>query len=182
MRFGNQLSGAANWIGKDVMIRAVPVTLAEAKVDIAKARQFIRTQNLEKLAVRRFKESRKEKELQPVETPTVPETPDVPRWKKTVSQADRYFAMKYRGPATGSQEFEGCLSPEETVQSKHQQTHGTHRVQEVDAVSTDGFSDDSPPDDSSDEFDSDDIVAYDTETSCYTTLADRHQREKRDYR
>ena len=67
------------------MIRAVPVTLAEAKVDIAKVRQFIRTQNLEKLAVCRFKESRKEKEAWPVESPLVPETPDVPRWKKIVS-------------------------------------------------------------------------------------------------
>ena len=85
MRFSNQLSGAATGVGKDVMIRAVPVTLAKAKVDIAKARQFIRTQNLEKLAVHRFKELRKEKEAQPVESPTVPETPDVPRWKKTIS-------------------------------------------------------------------------------------------------
>ena len=67
------------------MIRAVPVTLAEAKVDIAKARQFIRIQNLEKLAVYRFKELRKEKEAQPVEPPVLPETPDVPRWTKTVS-------------------------------------------------------------------------------------------------
>ena len=74
MRFGNQLSGAATWVGKDVMIRAVPVTLAEAKVDIANARQFIRTQNLEKLAVCRFKESRKEKEARPAELPVVPET------------------------------------------------------------------------------------------------------------
>ena len=85
MRFGNRLSGAATWVGKDVMIRAVPVTLAEAKVDIAKVRQFIRTQNLEKLAVCRFKELRKEKEAWPVESPIVPETPDVPRLKKTVS-------------------------------------------------------------------------------------------------
>ena len=67
------------------MIRAVPVTLAETKVDIAKARQFSRTQNLEKLAVHRFKESRKEKEARPVELPIVPETPDVPRRKKTIS-------------------------------------------------------------------------------------------------
>ena len=85
MRFGNRLSGAATWVGKDVMIRVVPVTLAKAKVDIAKVRQFIRTQNLEKLAVRRFKESRKEKETRPVESPIVPETPDVLRWKKTIS-------------------------------------------------------------------------------------------------
>ena len=78
MRFGNQISGAATWVGKEVMIRAVPVTLAKDKVDIAKAQQFVRTQNLEKLAVCRFKELRKEKEAQPVESPTVPETPDVP--------------------------------------------------------------------------------------------------------
>ena len=68
------------------MIRAVPVTLAEAKVDIAKVRQFIRTQNLEKLAVHRFKESRKEKEAQPVESPVVSETPDVPRWKRLLAE------------------------------------------------------------------------------------------------
>ena len=49
-------------------------------------------------------------------------------------------------------------------------------------VSTDGFSDDSPPDDSSDELDSDDIVAYDRETSRYTTLADQTRREKRDFK
>ena len=49
-------------------------------------------------------------------------------------------------------------------------------------VSSDRFSDDSPPDDSSDELDSDDIVAYDTETSHDTTLADWTRREKRDFR
>ena len=52
----------------------------------------------------------------------------------------------------------------------------------MDAVSTNGFSNDSPPNDSSDELDSDDIVAYDTETSRYTTLADHTRREKRDFR
>ena len=49
-------------------------------------------------------------------------------------------------------------------------------------VSTDSSSDDSPLDDSSDELDSDDIVAYDTEISHYTTLADQTRREKRDFR
>ena len=172
MRFGNRLSGAGTWVGKDVMIRAAPLTLAEAKVDIAKVRQFIGTKNLEKLVVHRFKELRKEKESQPVEMPAVPETPNMPRHKKTISQADHYFAMKYRGLATGSRELEGCLSPEETVESRHQQMCSTCQVQEVDAVSTDGFSDDSPPDDSSDELDSDDIVAYDMETCRYTTLVE----------
>ena len=126
MRFGNQLSGAATWIGKDVMIRAVPVTLAKAKVDIAKVRQFIRTQNLEKLAVCRFKELRKEKEAQPVESPAVPETPDVPRQKKTVSQANRYAAMKYGELATSAHELEGCLFPAERVQSRGHHIRGTH--------------------------------------------------------
>ena len=165
MRFGNRLCGAATWVGKDVMIRAVPVTLAKANVDIAKVRQFIGTQNLEKFAVHRFKESRKEKEAQPVESPVVPETPNVPRQKKTVSRADHYAAMKYGELATGVRELEGCLSPAERVQSRSHHTRGTHRVQEADIVTSDGFSDDSPPDDSCD-----DIVAYDMETSHYTTL------------
>ena len=164
------------------MIRAVPVTLAEAKVDIAKVRQFIRTQNLEKLAVPRFKESRKEKEAWPVESPVVPETPDVPRRKKTVSQADRYVAMKYGEPTMSACELEGCLSPAERVWSRSHHTKGTRQVPEANIVSSDGFSDDSPPDDSSDELDSDDIVAYDMETSHYTTLADQARREKRDFR
>ena len=68
------------------------------------------------------------------------------------------------------------------MQSRSHHTRGTHQVQETDVVSLDGFSDDSPPDDSSDELDSDDIVAYDTETSRYTTLADQTRREKRDFR
>ena len=171
MRFSNRPSGAATWVGKDVVIRAVPVTLAEAKVDIAKARQFIRTQNLEKLAVHWFKESRKEKEARPVELPIVPETPDVPRQKKTISRADHYAAMKYGEPAMSAREFEGCLSPAERVQSRSHHTKGIRQVPEADVVSSDGFSNDSPPDDSSDELDSDDIVAYDMETLHYTTLA-----------
>ena len=182
MRFSNQISGAATWVGKEVMIKAVPVTLAEAKVDIARAQHFIRTQNLEKLAVHRFEESRKEKEARPVESPIVSETPDIPRHRKMVSRVDRYSAMKYGKPTQSACELEGCLSPNEKVQSRHQQTRDTRRVQEVDAVLTDGFNDDSPPDDSSDELDSDDIVAYDTETSHYTTIADRNRREKRDFR
>ena len=79
--------------------------------------------------------------------------------------------MKYREPARNIYEPEGCLSPNEKVQSRCQQTHGTCRVQKVDTVSTDRFSDDSPPDDSSDELHSDDIMAYDTETSHYTTVS-----------
>ena len=182
MRFSDQLSGAATWIGKDVMIRAVPVTLAKAKVDIAEVRQFIRTQNLEQLAVHRFKEFRKEKEACPVELPMVPKTPDVPRRKKTISRADRYAAMKYGELVMNARELEGCLSPAERVQSRSQHTKGTRKVPGADIVLSDGFSDDSPPDDSSDELDSNDIVAYDTETSHYTTLADQIGREKRDFR
>ena len=90
--------------------------------------------------------------------------------------------MKYGELATSACELEGCLSPAERVQSRSHHTRGTRQVQETDIVSLDGFGDDSPPDDSSDELDSDDIVAYDTETSCYTTLANQTRRKKRDFR
>ena len=128
------------------------------------------------MAVRRFKESRKDKETRPEETP------DIPRHKKMVSQADQCSTMKYGEPAQSAHEPEGCLSSNEKVQSRCQQTRDTHRVQEVDTVSTDRFSNDSPPDYSSDELDSDDIVAYDMETSRYTTVADQTRRERRDFR
>ena len=81
-----------------------------------------------------------------------------------------------------TRELEGCPSPAERVQSRSYHIRGTRHVLGADVVSSDGFSDDSPPDDSSDELDSDDIVAYDTKTSHYTTLADRIRREKRDFR
>ena len=47
-RICNHIAAQATWVGKQAMIRAVPITLAEAKVDIAKARQFIRNQNFGK--------------------------------------------------------------------------------------------------------------------------------------
>ena len=90
--------------------------------------------------------------------------------------------MKYGEPATNARELEGCPSPAERVQSRSHHIRGTCGVLGADVVLSDGFSDDSPPDDSSDELDSDDIVAYDTEMSCDTTLADRIRREKRDFR
>ena len=90
--------------------------------------------------------------------------------------------MKYGEPATSAHELEGCLSPAERVQSRSHHTKGTRCIPEADVVLSEGFSDDSPPDDSSDELDSDDIVAYDMETSHYTTLSDQTRREKRDFR
>ena len=76
------------------MIRVVPITLAEAKVDIAKARQFIRNQNLEKLAVRRLKDSKKEHE-NPTPTPVM-ETVDLPRMKRTPKRSDKLIMQQYR--------------------------------------------------------------------------------------
>ena len=86
--------------------------------------------------------------------------------------------MKYGELAMSACELEGCLSPAEMVQSRSHHMKDTRRVPEADIVSSDRFSDDSPPDYSSDELDSDDIVAYDTEMSRYTTLADQTRREK----
>ena len=62
-----------------------------------------------------------------MELPVVPETPDVPRQKKTISRANRYAAaMKYGELAASEHEFGGCLSPVERVQSRSHHTRGTH--------------------------------------------------------
>ena len=49
-RYVAKIAGAVIWVGRDVIIQAVPVTVAKAKVDIAKAWQFIRSQTLERIA------------------------------------------------------------------------------------------------------------------------------------
>ena len=91
-RIGNQISGQATWVSKDVMLRAIPITLTKAKVDIAKVRQFIRNQNLEKIAMKRLKDFRKEKSGQ-TSTP-VAETPELPCMKKTPHRADHATLSK----------------------------------------------------------------------------------------
>ena len=93
-RICNRIASQAMWVGKNAMIRVVPITLAEAKVDIAKARQFIRSQNLEKLAVKRVKDSRKKRES-PMPTP-VTETADLPRMKKASKHSDKLIRQHYR--------------------------------------------------------------------------------------
>ena len=104
-RICNRIAGQAMWVGKNAMIRVVPITLAEAKVDIAKARQFIRNQNLEKLAVRRVKDSRKEHES-PTPTPVI-ETTDMPRMKKTPKCSDKLIRQHYRRYQESANESRG---------------------------------------------------------------------------
>ena len=178
-RICNRISGQSTWVGKNAMIRVVPITLAEAKVDIAKARQFIRNQNLEKLAVRRLKDSKKEHE-NPMPTPVM-ETVDLPRMKRTPKRSDKLIMQQYRKhqeSANESRELEeGCDSPN-TPQVRRMNMRNAYYQARVTTDSSDSTLDE----ELDDQLDSDDIVAYDTETSRFTTVADRRRRERRDHR
>ena len=174
-RICNRIAGQAVWVGKNAMIRVVPITLAEAKVDIAKARQFIRNQNLEKLAVKRVKDSRKSQESS---TPTpVAETTDLPRMKRTPKRSDKLILQHYRRYQESANESKGLEDGYGSADAFQVRRTNTQNVSAI----TD-HSDSTPDDESEYELDSDDIVAYDTESSHYTTVADRRRREQRDLR
>ena len=173
----NHISGQATWVGKDAMIRAVPITLTEAKVDIAKARQFIRNQNLEKIAVKKLKESRKDRHNQML-TPVV-ELSNLPRMKKTPRRADKFIMQhhqKHQELANARRKLED--NPRNVHQMGELNVHNAYFQTAVPMGNSDTSTNEEPSDD---ELDSDDIVAYDTETPCYMTVSDRVWREHRDY-
>ena len=91
-KYVTKISGAATWVGRDVTIQAVPVRLAKAMVDIAKAQQFIWNQTLERIA-KKPKEVKREQGVRNVETPaSLPS----PRGQGMVRRADHYVTQRYQ--------------------------------------------------------------------------------------
>ena len=112
-------------------------------------------------------------------TPVV-ETPDLPRMKKTPHRADKFILQhyqKHKEPANVRCQLEN--SPGNVHQMEELDVHNAYFQAAVPMERSDTSTDEEPSDD---ELDSDDIVAYDTETSRYTTVSDRVRRERQDYR
>ena len=167
-RHGERLSGPHQWVGKDVIIRAVPITLTESKQEIANAKKFIRSQNLEKLA-RRHAESKKKT------APSVPATsePVSGRGRGQVKRADKHFAKKYQ-EATMRERLN--LLEDAPVQSRKANPASSDAGLDTSEESSDTTT---YYESSDEELDSDDVVGYSTENSHYTTVADRDRRIKK---
>ena len=174
-----KLEGHQLWAGTEVMIMACPIMLIEARHILVKARDFIRKQRIQKLtspkptalsAVRKMKEkTSKAKELES-------------RCGK-VCQADKYWAKKLEQgygqrthtPQIIDERFESLTHPPllSTPYSSGEDTEDGPYELAVEPQSV--LSDNPSPYEVTDlESEGDDIVAYDTETSHHTTIADRH--------
>ena len=162
------------------MITACPIMLMEARHVLVKARDFIRMQRIQKLtspkqttlsAVPKMKEKTfKAKEPEP--------------WCGKVCQADKYLAKKLEqryGQHTHTQRIidewlESLTHPpslDNPYSSGEDTKDGPYELA-VEPQST--LSDNPSPYEVTDlESEGDDVVAYDTETSHHTTIADRHQ-------
>ena len=113
-------------------------------------------------------------------TPVI-KTADMPRIRKAPKRSDkliRQHYQKYQESANESRGLgEGVGSPD-TPQVRMLNMQNAYYQANVAMDSSDS----TPDDESDDGLDSDDIVAYDTETSCYKTVANRRRRERRDHR
>ena len=175
-----RLEGHWLWASMEVMITACPIMLMEARHVLIKARDFIRKQRIQKLtspklttpsAVPKMKEkTSKAKELEP-------------RHGK-VCQADKYWAKKLEqgyGQCTHTQQIidewlESLTHPPSlnTPYSSGEDTEDGPYELAVEPQSA--LSDNPSPYEVTDsELEGNDIIAYDTDTSHHTMIADRHR-------
>ena len=174
-----RLEGHRLWAGTESTITACPITLMEARHILVKARDFIRKQMFQKLtspkqtalsAVPKMKEeTSKAKELEP--------------WCGKVCRADKYRAKKLEqgyGQCTHTQwiideRLESLTNPP-SLSTPYPSGEDTEDGLCESAVELQSALSDNPsPYEVTDsESEGDDIVAYDTETSHHTTIADRH--------
>ena len=174
-----RLEGHWLWASTEVTIMACPITLMEARHVLVKARDFIRKQRIQKLtspkpttllAVQKMKEKAskaKEPELQ----------------HGKVCRADKYWAKKLEqgyGQCTHAQQIidewlESLTHPPllDTPYSSGEDTEDRQYESAVEPQSA--LSDNPSPYEVTDsEWEGNDVVSYNTETSHHTTIADRH--------
>ena len=185
----NQIVGrvtrARLWAGTEAMICAYAVTLGEARHILVKAREFIRTQRIQKLTTPKTIPMPTAKPV-----PKQPSKPSVGREaehrRSKVKRADKYWAKKLE---SGHTQHTQRLIDERLEELTHPPlidppySSGTDSADELyeSAQEPLGYTTDSSPyevTDTEDE-DWDDIVEYDTETSHQVTVAERNKQRKK---
>ena len=176
-----RVAGARSWAGTDALVAAYAVTLGEVRHLLVKAREFVRRQTIQKALAPKSPPTPTERERKPV----VSEAREH-RWKK-VRWADVYWARKLEsGHAQHMQRLidkrlEALMHPplvDVSYSSRLDSEDGPYESAQ-DAASTP--SDSSPCEVTDSEEEGDDVIAYDTEDSHQTTVADRNRLRKRQH-
>ena len=174
----DRISGGRTWAGKDAVVMAVAVTLAESRHILAWARDFICSHRLPRLTA--------PKGLPTTKSGCPPPQPDTLAWSQgKVRRADKYFAkLLAKGTLHQAQqkgdEWVACLLHPQLIPSlptSEGETEDDPYESACECASK--VSDTSLYDASDSEEDSDDMVAYDTETSHHTVVADRNWQRKK---
>ena len=171
-----RINGQYIWAGKNALVVGVAVTLAESRHILAKARNFIRTQKLQKLAT---------PSASPTPRDVCPSLTDaLPRGWGKGRRADKDFAKMVAANYLKNLQHKG----DERMQCL------LHAAAGPSPMTSDAESGEEPYESTMDygtttdvslyeaynsEEESDDIVAYDTETSHLMTVADRNCQRKK---
>ena len=175
----DRVAGAWSWAGTDAMVAAYAVTLREVHQLLVKAREFVRCRTIQKMLALKSPPMPTEWERKPV----IGEAREHRR--KKVRRADVYWARKLESGHTQhaqrliDERLEALTHPplvDVPYSSGLDSDDGPYGLAQ-DAVSTPG--DSSPYEVTDSEEEGDDVVAYDTEDSHQTTLADRNRLRKR---
>ena len=164
-----RINGQYIWAGKNALVVGIAVTLAESRHILAKARNFIRTQKLQKMATL---------SISPTPRDVHPSLTDaLPQGRGKGRRADKHFAKIVATNNLKNLQHKGdermqCLL--HAAAGPLPMTSDAENGEEPYESAMDyGTTTDASPYEAYDsEEESDDIVAYDTETSHLTTVAD----------
>ena len=170
---------ARSWAGTDALVATYAVTLREAHNLLVKAREFVRRRTIQKALAPKSPPTPTEWERKPV----VSEAREHRR--KKVRRADVYWARKLESGHTQhaqrliDERLEALTHPPlvDVLYSSGLDSDDGPYGSAQDAASTP--SDSSPYEVADSEEEGDDVVAYDTEDSHQTTVADRNRLRKR---
>ena len=166
-----RINGQYIWAGKNALVVGVAVMLAESWHILAKARNFIRTQKLQKLAT--LSASPTPRDVHPSLTDALP------RGQGKGQRADKHFAKMVAANNLKNLQHKGdewmqCLLHTATGPSPMTSDAKSREEPYESAVDYGATTDVLPYEAYDSEEESDDIVAYDTEMSHLTTVTDRN--------
>ena len=171
-----RINGQYIWAGKNALVVGIAVTLAESWHILAKARNFIRTQKLQKMAT-------------PSASPTLRDarpslTDALPRGRGKGWRADKHFTKMVAANNLKNLQHKGdermqCLLHAAAGPSPMTSDAESGEEPYESAMDYGATTDASPYEAYDSEEELDDVVVYDTETSHLTTVTDRNRQRKK---
>ena len=171
-----RINGQYIWAGKNALVVGIAVTLAESQHILAKARNFIRTQRLQKMTM--LSASPTPTDVRPSLTDALPQG-----WGKG-RRADKHFAKMVAANNLKNLQHKGdewmqCLL-HAAARPLPMTSDAESGEEPYESAMDYGATTDTLPYEAYDsEEESDDVVAYDTETSHLTTVTDHNHQWKK---